>query len=201
MVSIYWHSIGMTEADETFVAGVLRELAQNLKAEPIKLLISIKRLADKPDIAKHVDAILNDPSYTFSNCAGAIPYSFFKEGILKEGVPPKLLVYCRPDSQIANAARRENPSALYGATCGSFAAVYRLDYKVTIWHEALHLLGADDCYEQDNPRKKKPQCKLDGCIMEWNPPESTCENWPFLCDKNICLLQDLSKNCRENKKG
>jgi len=80
------------------------------------------------------------------------------------------LVYRRPESYIANVAHRENPSALYGATCGSFAAINRLDYKVTIWHEALHLLGLDDCYKQDNPRKKKPHCKLDGCIMEWNPP-------------------------------
>ncbi len=179
MITIYWHCLGMTEADETFVNSALKELAQHLKEDPIKLPISVKRFGDEPDIAKQVDAILNrlnDPSYTFSNYAADILYLFLKEGIFKEGVTPKLLVYCRPDSQIANVARRENPSALYGAACGSFAAVYRLDYKVTIWHEALHLLGADDCYEQDNPRKKKPHCK---------------------CDENIKKLKDAAEKAKE----
>jgi len=203
MIIIYWHCLGMTEDDERFVAAALDELAQHLKTEPIKLEINIRRLRNEPNLTKKVGAILNrlnDPSYMFSSCAGAMLDPFFKEGIFKEGVPPKLLVYCSRDSHLAISALREKPSALWGVACGSFAVVYSPNNRVAIWHEALHLFGLDDCYIiEDNQIRKKHCCKLDGCIMEYAPPESTCENWPFLCDKNICLLQDLSKNCRESK--
>jgi len=210
MITIYWHCLGLTGNDERFVADALNELAQVLRKEPIKLLISIKRLGDKPDIAKQVDAILNrlnDPSYTFSNCAGAIPYSFFKEGIFKEGVPPKLLVYCRPDSYIARAALREKPSAKWGANCGSFSAAYppkdQLKSKFTIWHETLHLLGLDECYDENTLIRK---CKCKTCVMQYEPPLGVDQDWPSplcdnLCHKNITQLQNLAKNVEEVRRG
>jgi predicted nucleotidyltransferase len=166
-----------------------------LKEDPIKLPISVKRFGDEPDIAKQVDAILNrlnDPSYTFSNYAADILYLFLKEGIFKEGVTPKLLVYCRPDSQIANVARRENPSALYGAACGSFAAVYRLDYKVTIWHEALHLLGADDCYEQDNPLESARFQNQD-CFAAL----AMTNKRQLICLANFCIIKLIRQNAQD----
>jgi len=89
------------------------------------------------------------------------------------------------------AALRQKQSTLWGATSSPLAAVYESDKKVAMWHEALHLLGADDCYIEDNPSRKKSDCNLDGYIMEYAVPESTCENWPFLCDKNIKLLKGL----------
>jgi hypothetical protein len=190
----------MTPDDETFLKNSLQELAQRLKAEPIKLEINIRRLRDEPELTKKVDGKLNrlsDPSYMFNQCAGEILYPFFKEDIIKEDVPPKLLVYCSRDSQVAKAALRQKPLAQWGATCSPLAAVYVLDNRVAMWHEALHLLGADDCYIEDNPSQKKSDCNLDGCIMEYAAPESTCENWPFLCDKNIELLSDLDKSWRE----
>lgn len=196
----------MTETDETFVADALNELAHHLNEEPIKLPISIKRLGDEPELTKEVDAILNrlnEQSYTFSNCAGFVQYPFFKDGIFEEGVPPKLLVYCRPDSHIARAALREKPSAKWGATCGSFSAAYppkdQLKRKFTIWHEAVHLLllrddNRDECYEPYYP------CECDTCIMQYEPPKKWVGEWS-LCDKIIGFLRDLSKNCRENKQG
>jgi len=196
----------MTEADETFVNSALKELAQHLNEDPIKLLISIKRLGDEPDIAKQVDAILsrlNDPSYTFSNYAADILYLFLKEDIFKEGVTPKLLVYCRPDSQIAVAAKKQARLPSWGVTCGSFSAAYppkdQLKSKFTIWHETVHLLllrddNRDECYEPYYP------CECDTCIMQYEPPKKWVGEWS-LCDKIIGFLRDLSKNCRENKQG
>ena len=199
MITIYWHCLGMTEDDQRFVKSALHELAQHLKEEPIKLLISIKRLGDKPDIEKQVDAILNrlnDPSYTFSNCAGAcanaIQCYFFKEGIFKEGVPPKLLLYCRPDSKLAMAAKKQARLPSWGVTCGSFSAVYKPQNKFIIWHETLHLLGLDECYDENNPDVRRPDCKCEDCIMQYEQPDT----WvgPFsLCDKNIKLLKELAE--------
>lgn len=201
MITIYWHCLGLTGNDERFLADALNELAQVLRKEPIKLLTRTKRLGDKPDIAKQIDAILNrlnEQSYTFSNCARFIQYLFFKDGIFEEGVPPKLLVYCRPDSHIAQAALREKPSACWGATCGFFSAVYKPNNKFTIWHEAVHLLllrgdDKDECYEPYPPYAKKGDCDCESCLMKYAPSEKTVGEWPSICDKVIKLLQNVGR--------
>ena len=73
MITIYYHCIGMIEADEKFLKDSLQELAQHLEAEPIKLDINIRRLRDDPELTKKVDGILNrlsDSSNMFSVWSG-----------------------------------------------------------------------------------------------------------------------------------
>ena len=194
MITIYWHCLEQTasEEDEKFVAGTLNQLAQHLKAEPIKLSISIKPLGDQPNLAKKIAkelGRLNDETDAFSKCEGAITYAFSTANLIGNTYKAKLLVYCSPHSNIAIAAQRKAPHAKYGATCAFLAAVYSLNKKSTIFHEALHLLGADDCYIEDKPCQKKPDCNFERCIMDYNPPEEWCDNWPFICDKNIDLIR------------
>jgi len=208
MITIYWHCLGMTEADETFVAGVLKELAQHLKEypkdDPIKLAINIKALAGEPHLTKQIDEKINQLSnkkYTFSDCAAGIA------GVLTHSA--RLFVYCSRDSNIAKAAKKQAPWAKWGATCGSFSAAYplkdQLKSKFTIWHETVHLLlrrgdDLDECYNPYPPYEKKDGCNCDTCIMQYEPNEK----WGgklSLCDKIIGFLQDLSKNCGENKQG
>lgn len=206
MITIYWHCLGMTEADETFVNGALQELSQHLredpKDDPVKLSVSIKQLGDEPELVREVNGALNqqnDKSGGFSYYVAKILGIFSCHvGIGRSFSHMRLLVYCRPDGHIAvaaksEAARMKKPPPCWGAAKMPLAAVYSPGNKVAVWHEGLHLLGLDDCYEEDNPRKKKTHCKLDGCIMEYAPPESTCESWPFLCDHNIERLQELAK--------
>jgi len=194
MIPIYWHCLEpkASDKDEKFVAGTLNQLAQHLKAEPIKLSISIKRLGDKPNLAKKIAkelGRLNDETDAFSKCEGAIVSAFYIGGLIGNTYAAKLLVYCSPYSKIALAAQRKAPHAKWGATCAFLAAVYSLNNKIAIFHEALHLLGADDCYIDDKPYQKKPDCNFEHCIMDYNPPEQWCENWPFICDKNIDLIR------------
>jgi hypothetical protein len=212
----------MTKADETFVADALNELAQHLKAEPIKLPVSIKQLGDEPDLAKGVDAILHkltNPSYTFGRCVNETFELFVRLSVLDKTCPAQLLVYCPPDSPIAGAAKRGNPNAVWGATAsiGGFispeyklrvdskylsfmyekflCAVYKLNSKFTIWHEALHLLGLDECYDK---KTLKRNCKCKTCVMQYEPPRGVDENWPFplcdnLCDRQKEKLRELAK--------
>jgi len=196
MITIYWHCLEpkASDKDEKFVADALDQLAQHLKGEPVKLSISIKRLGDETDLAKKVVGELdrlNDQTYTFSECDCAIVTAFYIGGLIDIGntYTAKLLVYCSPDSKIALAAQKNAPHAEWGATCESLAAVYSLNNKIAIFHEALHLLGADDCYIENQPCQKKPDCNFERCIMDFNPPEQWCENWPFICDKNIDLIR------------
>ncbi len=193
MFTIYWYCFGKTasEKDEKFVAGALNLLAQRLKEE-FKLPIIIKRLRDEPElktkVAEKLEQLKKD-SYKFSDCArdisNILPYGYTYS--------TKLLAYCSPCSHIAVAARNEKSVAKWGCTCARLAAIYSPNNKNTICHEALHLLGADDCYIEDEPYQKKPDCNFNGCIMEYVPAENVCENWPFLCDKNLLILDDLAK--------
>lgn len=194
MITIYWHCLEPTasDEDEKFVNGTLNKLAQHLKAEPVKLSIRIKRLRDEPKLARKVDERLdrmNEQSYTFNICDATIAYDFSIANLIGETYAAKLLVYCSPDSKIAAAAQRKKPHAKWGAMCAFLAAVYSLNNKSAIFHEALHLLGADDCYIEDKPSQKKADCNFEHCIMDYKPPEKWCENWPFICDKNIDLIR------------
>ena len=214
MITIYWHCLSMTEADETFVNGALDELAEHLKGEPIKLTVTIKALTDEPELEKKVDERLNrlsDQSYTFSKCDADIGDLFLKFDLITETCTAKLLVYCSSDSRIAlaaksEAARMKKPPPCWGATCGSFSAAYppkdQLISKFTIWHEALHLLGIDDCYDENTLRRN---CKCETCVMQYKPPKGVDENWPSplcdnLCRENITQLQNLAKKVEHARK-
>lgn len=197
MITIYWHCLKpvASEKDEKFISSALGQLAKHLRKEPIELAISIKRLLDEPELARTVTEILDrlsDQSYTFPNCAFEITE------ILPIGETPtptpKLFVYCSPSNPVAVAAQREKPVAKWGGTCVPLAALYKYNNKNGVFHETLHLLGAKDCYEEKDPSQKKPDCNLDSCIMEYNPPLNISENWPFLCDKNVNLLRQMKKN-------
>jgi len=195
MITIYWHCLKpvASEKDEKFISSALGQLAKHLRKEPIELAISIKRLLDEPKLARKVTEILDklsDQSYTFTNCASEIT------GVLPigEASTARLFIYCSPSNYVAVAAHREEPVAKWGGTCWPLASLYEYNNKNGVFHETLHLLGAEDCYEKKDPSQKKPDCNLDSCIMEYSPPVNISENWPFLCDKNVNLLRQVKKN-------
>jgi len=210
----------MTPDDEIFVAGALKELAQHLKVDPkddpIKLSVSIKRLASEPDLVREVNEVLNKPND--QSCG----FSYYVAKILgifschvDVGQPfthMRLLVYCHKDSQVAKsakseAARMNKAPPCWGATNSPLAAAYppkdQLKSKFTIWHEALHLLGLDECYDENTLRRK---CKCKTCVMQYKPPLGVDENWPSrLCD-NLCgrqkrKLKNLANKVAKVEKG
>ena len=192
----------MMPDDETFVASALKELATHLDEYPIELLVSVRELTCEPDILRQINRVLIEPidePCGFSTSEAKIFGIFARQMSCEQLLGrTRLLVYCHQNSPVAKAARGQNPSALWGATCSKLAAVYKLCNKVPIWHEALHLLGAEDCYKEDNPCQKKPDCTLNGCIMEYAACENTCERKLFLCDRNIRLIRQLRLNEEES---
>lgn len=190
MIVLYWHCLDMTEADEKFVADAAEKLSQFLRTEPTKLSITPKRLKDEHKLAKKVETILAkvcNQSYEFRRCADDI--------LNLLPITVHLLVYSMRCSEIAKAAVSSNDKAKWGLTypccltSNSFAAVYQRDNKFVVWHEALHLLGADDCYEENNPYQKKPDCDFPDGIMQYAPTQENVRDWPFLCNKNVSLIQ------------
>jgi len=96
---------------------------------------------------------------------------------------------CPETHEFAQASLRNNPDALWGSAYGALGLIYhRVDRYIT-WHEALHLLGAEDCYDLPD---KGPTCELSNCIMQYIPCLSTVGAWPFICEENVRLMQDAA---------
>lgn len=103
---------------------------------------------------------------------------------------PRIVVACDPNHPLARSAKRESPWACHGATAGCIAAVYCLKDEV-VWHEALHLLDADECYtvEGGNVIDVGPTCGTANCIMQYDATGSVIDNGPILCCANRQLVQ------------
>lgn len=176
----------MKECDERFLANALEQLCQFLRTEPTRLAVTSRRLKDEHKLVKKVDIILhkirNQPDE-------------FEHGALDivKVLPTAahLLVYCMPCSGIAKAAVRFNNEAEWGIThpycftSNSFAAVYKRGNKFVVWHEALHLLGANDCSDCHSAEC----CDSAHDIMQHIPMPENVRNWPFLCGNNVTLIQ------------
>jgi hypothetical protein len=109
-----------------------------------------------------------------------------------------MLIYLRPDSSIAEnvrrAVKRNTGLDNWGVTSGHTTLVYKHN-KWIIWHEALHLLGVDECYDVKT-RIRKPDCNCETCIMQYEPSEKWVGEWS-LCDKNIEVLQNLAEKVEQ----
>ena len=118
------------------------------------------------------------------NCSSAVPEYFYD----KFGDLANLVVLCPPDSALHAIALQSNSDALWGINNAGLAAIYNLDNKYIVWHETLHILGADDCYDLDKDNRG-PNCELGNCIMQYEATEENVGTWPFLCKKNVSLVK------------
>lgn len=59
---------------------------------------------------------------------------------------------CEPSSELAKNCRAYCSICKWGLSIPTshLAYVYNLEDGYTLWHEAFHLYGADDCYKVDN---------------------------------------------------
>ena len=137
MRRIYWYCLDIPDSEE-FVSEALQELSNNLRKFPTRIEVAIEKLPDElqQDVCSQLQENMSFPE------TSAEIVEILYDG--RENIP-ELIVFCRRNSDIAIRAREENPSAQWGAACGRLAVVWKRD-KMLLWHEALHLLGAKDCY-------------------------------------------------------
>jgi hypothetical protein len=94
-----------------------------------------------------------------------------------------LFVLCSRSEEAARAIRSENPMAEWGgARRGVFAVVWEPDNRYLLWHEAMHLLHAADCYDLSTGQST---CDQPHCLMQWEPSESNCGGSLVLCAANV----------------
>lgn len=87
--------------------------------------------------------------------------------------------FCAGDEPFVKDAQSQNSKALWGAAlAGDFALAWKPNNKYLIWHECLHLLFAQDCYDGQGVTI----CEEPQCIMQYAPSEQTCNGDLVLCE-------------------
>lgn len=173
MTPLFRYSFHWPHAEARFFRRALDELPGMLRREPTSLDISVEPLP--PEIRRKVDTVL----------AGQAPWDYFarlNRAVAETSRTGKLVIYCRPDTPLVCEAHAVDPMASRGASLGRVALVWVEGNKYLIWHEALHTLGAEDCYDRTTAA---PNCGFDGCIMQRAPSEASVRPWPFLCPDNV----------------
>ena len=169
---IYWRCLEARESDEEFVERSLKQLEENLRNKPTEFVIECAKLEDKE--AEKVIRDLTDPSVEFVDKVSDLSLYFLEQSDATR--LPGLVVCCQRGSLIAQQARSTNPLAQWGGKLGRLALVWQPDNRHLIWHETLHLLGAEDCYDDETTEgtcEKEPQC-----IMQYAPTEESVALWP-----------------------
>ncbi|HUW19437.1 MAG TPA: hypothetical protein VMW16_09055 [Sedimentisphaerales bacterium] len=188
MLKVFWYCLDGNEKDRQFVTESFAELTNLLIISPAKVNLKATLLDEQS--AKIADEVLSEPpkdtAEPLSNC-----YFDISKKVSRDKCTP-ILVYCRPNSYIAEAIRKNQPLAKWGYTQQPYiSAVYNQNNKYILWHEALHLFGADDCYDCNNPNSRTT-CELRNCLMQYAPTKETVGEWPFLCKENVERIRNWS---------
>ena len=167
MVTLHYLHTDATRTDDLgrVIRGLRVRLAEDLKIEfgaaraPEVLDPAIRSAHGLGDIINQGASILNER---------------------EEPEPWPLLVGCPSNHPIAASCQRVNPCCVWGGALSGkeVAAVWGGGWPAA-WHEALHLLGASDCYETSDPGKRRHHC-----IMQFEPNP---RDW--LCEKTIAELR------------
>ncbi len=106
----------------------------------------------------------------------------------------KLLVFCESEHEMARSIRQKYPLAKWGgARMGRFAVTWKASCRFVLWHEAMHLLWADDCYNESG----QINCDKPNCLMQWEPCEVNCAGDLLLCEKNVNRVQVFAEQNAE----
>ena len=190
MLKFFWYCLSIGKEEQDFVSDNLVELSNLLKTPPAGITLEAKPLP--PSLVEVVESIYE------SWCNHDLPFSYFCKQIRmklnsldSKNIP--LLVYCKCNSKLATAAKKENHLAQWGLMNDDYliSAVYEHCNKYILWHEILHLFDVDDCYPLDDPYAR-PTC-VPNCIMQYVPNKKNVGKWPFLCKKNIKRIQACSE--------
>lgn len=194
MLKLFWHCLDLSQSDEQFVEKSLCELTVLLQKPSVRIDVEMLRL--RQDIIQGVEDVLRNPSLEEKEPFRQTIFTIRKKFSFSDWSP--LLLYCKPNSSIASAAKKQDKNAIWGYMCDyKIAAVYRLNNKYILWHEVLHLFDVCDCYCYFNPNAGT-NCDLTNCIMQYAPTPQTVGEWPFLCGKNIKRIRACNEKQTHN---
>ncbi len=158
---------------EQFTANSLDELTKRLfESYPQLPRIETRKLTciECQRLPKYIEYCLPDQGLSQQNATFSMEPTF---------------VFCNASEPFAIRARRCNPKAKWGAAMqGCFALCWQPN-KFLLWHEAMHLLYADDCYDRDAYPCDVSEGK---CLMQYEPCFKNCGGDLHLCSYNLCRI-------------
>jgi hypothetical protein len=176
---IRWYTLGGTSADAAFTAAAMNRLSKRISEALPGLKLCARELT-----ADLVEDVL--PTLHAGNLRGVV------EAILdsgeRAGVRRHVTVYCPdPGHPAARAARGRLQHAAWGISMsGTLSLTYARGNPYALWHETLHLLGAEDHYDL---RTFHTTCGLPTCLMQYAPDEKTVGPQPFICPATATVLR------------
>lgn len=192
MRETYYWCLGLDECYEKFMRESMSELRELMSRPPLTIQHSFSELPQEE--RESLESIINKQNH-IQPCL--LLMAEHLRSIAQSSARPNLSILCSPESKIAQLARKQSPEALWGFSnadpehpegkCGWCSATYELGNKFILWHETLHVLGADDCHDCD--RNPGPTCGCKNCIMRYVPTPESVGEWPFLCKENLDRIQ------------
>jgi hypothetical protein len=173
--------IGLDGSNAGVFIDAMTSLRPMLNRSPLNVDVPIEPVPE--EMMAHFEYLLNNQKDMFEAEENVVN-DFLR--IYRDYVP-RLIVGCLRNHNLAKSALDNNPNALWGAHLGFLSLVYEHGNRHIVWHEALHLLGAEDCYHLPD---RGPTCKSDNCIMQYETNETNVGEWPFLCGKNIKRIRE-----------
>gem|GEM_PF-5442972 len=105
-----------------------------------------------------------------------------------------IFVLCDEHEAFVQAYQEQNELAHWGVAIPCSFAIAWEPNKYLLWHEALHLMNAKDCYNKFGINK----CREPKCIMRRAPSRANCGDQLTLCSKNLKRIQRFATDsaCR-----
>ena len=191
---IYYYCLDLPPAQVTSIEASLRELKKLMKHPPLEVDCRIARLPDGIQ-----SRILDDLQCSeFAECAIRVSGTLSDEiGMLATMDPnryliPRVIVCCSRQHPLTEKCLTANSKALWGVKNCCLAVVYELGNHCALWHELLHNVGAEDCYDTENPAADPgPTCGHQQCIMQYAPTEGVVDGQLPLCSGNASRIRKL----------
>lgn len=99
----------------------------------------------------------------------------------------RLVLYCPNANTVRHMAKREMgiEHLPWGVASAKSAFVFEPEIRQVIWHEALHTIGAEDCYDNDRPKERFPRCTdtKRKCLMQFVPTFENCGDGFPICSR------------------
>lgn len=174
---IFYLDLGLSQETHGRFVSAVRALPDMLRREPLAVSVSTEPLPQ--DQCDHVRTLLANSQEEIADTTGRLS----KYLLDCSGAYRRLIVGCREDDVLA---KRFDQPEWWGGNNNCLSVCWRIPDEFVVWHEALHLLGAKDCYDESG----RTTCELPKCIMQYVPCRENVGDWSFLCSENIQRVKD-----------
>jgi len=175
---IYWYTLGCDASDAAFVTQAMNQFVLQLNDVMPGLKLAVSELPPQ-----FTSAIL--PHLQSGHLDGVVKSV---HALSDADMTSHLTIYCPdPSHPAVRSARSRLSHAHRGLSiAGKLALTYAPENRHILWHETLHLLGAQDHYDAVTLRTT---CTLPSCLMQYAPDEQTVGSRPMICDATAAIIR------------